>query len=145
MAGEMFHVKHRPHIPLEVRVKVAQRQLRDFGMTVDRHAGQALDVYLDEQLALLALLLEEKNLFEPLHLDHDPALCNRKFSERTGRYTPAANDPKFLIYRTKTDHDLKTRVRGDGAQLSDLALLRKNKRIAKRILTGKRPKYGVRT
>lgn len=135
----------RPHIPIEVRIEVAQRQLRGFGMIVDRDSGEALDVYLDRQLALLALYLDSDNLLVPLHLDHDPALCNRKFSERTGRYTPAANDPNFLIYRTKLDHDLKTRVRGDGAQLSDLAMLRKNKRIAKRILTGKRPKYGVRS
>ena len=135
----------RPHIPIAVRIKVAQRQLRDFGVVIDRDAGEGIDVYLDRQLAVLAMHLDSVNLLVPLELDHDPALCNRKFSERTGRYRPAANDPKFLIYRTKEDHDIKTRVRGDGAQLSDLAMLRKNKRIAKRILTGKRPKYGVRT
>lgn len=133
----------RPRIPIPTRIKVAQRQLRDqFGMIVDRDRDEDGDVYLDRLLTSLVLCIGGK-LFSPLQLDHDPALCNRKFSQRTGRYTPDANDPRYLIYRTQADHDLKTRVRGDGAQLSDLAKLRKTKRIAKRIKDGKRPKYGV--
>lgn len=132
----------RPHIPLHIRVAVASGQLRHgHGVVVDREVGENDDVFLDRLLGHLAYALTGK-LFTPLHLDHDPALCNRKFNNRTGKYKPDANDPKFLIYRTTEGHDIKTRVRGDGAQLSDLAMLRKNKRIAKRILTGKRPKYG---
>lgn len=134
---------HRPYIPFDVRIAVARRQLRNFGATVDRNADESDDVYLDRQLALLAVFLDKEKLFAPLHLDHDPALVNRKFSQRTGKYKPDANDPRFLIYRTKTDHDMKTRTRGDGAQLSDLALRRKFKRIEKRKREGKRPKYGV--
>lgn len=132
----------RPHIPFVTRCEVAQFQLyRDYGMTVDRNKDETPEVYLDRLLGMLSAL--KHALFEPLHLDHDPALCNRKFNERTGKYKPDANDPKFLIYRTKEEHEIKTRVRGDGAQLSDLALRRKNKRIEKRIESGKRPKYGV--
>lgn len=128
----------RPHIPLDVRIKVAQRQLRDqFGMTVDRDLGEEAEVYLDRMLTTLSICLRDE-LFAPLQLDHDPALCNRKFSERTGKYKPDANDPRFLIYRTKFDHEMKTRVRGDGAQYSDLALRRKFKRIEKRQREGKR-------
>jgi hypothetical protein len=133
----------RPHIPIPTRIKVAQRQLRDqFGMIVDRDRDEDGDVYLDRLLTSLVLCIGG-TLFSPLHLDHDPALCNRKFSQRTGRYTPDANDPRYLIYRSQVEHDIKTRVRGDGAQLSDLAKLRKTKRIVKRIKDGKRPKYGV--
>jgi len=66
-------------------------------------------------------------------LDHDPALINRPYNPKiknvAARYTPNANDPNYLIYRTKEDHDIKTRVHGDGAQYSDLALRRKLKRI----------------
>lgn len=130
---------HRPHIPIPVRIEVAQRQLRAFnasGEMLKRAHGEKLDVYLDRLLTGLSLYFE--NLFQPLHLDHDPALTNREFNPRTKKYKPDANDPRFLIYRTKLDHDLKTRVRGDGAQLSDLALRRKFKRIEKRQREGKR-------
>jgi hypothetical protein len=64
-------------------------------------------------------------------LDHDPALCNRKFNIRTGKYTPDANDPDYLVYRTEQAHDTKTRIVGERGQYSDLALRRKNKRIAR--------------
>lgn len=129
----------RPHIPIPVRIKVARRQLIAFGAsealtTKDRH--ETSEVFLDRLLTGLSLYFE--NLFGKLHLDHDPALCNRRFSKRTGKYFPDANDPRFLIYRTKPNHEIKTRVRGDGAQLSDLALRRKFKRIEKRQREGKR-------
>ena len=130
----------RPHIPIPVRIEVAARQLKQqFGHMVDRNLDEEDAVYLDRLLAILASQLGAE-LFETLHLDHDPALTNRKFSERTGLYTPRANDPRFLVYRTKDEHDIKTRVRGDGAQLSDLALRRKFKRIDKRVKAGKRAK-----
>ena len=135
----------RPHIPIPTRIKVAQRQLRGFGANdalMQKAHSETPDIYLDRLLNGLSLYMGG-TLFQPLHLDHDPALCNRKYSYRTGRYKPDANDPRYLIYRTYADHDIKTRVRGDGAQLSDLAKLRKTKRIAKRIKDGKRPKYGV--
>lgn len=136
----------RPPIPLAVKLAVAERMIAE-----RRAAGQADIAFVKSGSGykllydLLGELFPPWGINTPLHLDHDPALCNRKFSDRTGKYKPDANDPKFLVYRTKADHDIKTRVRGDGAQLSDLAMLRKNKRIAKRIKAGKRPKYGVRT
>jgi len=124
----------RPYTPIPVRIKVVQRQLLRFDVAApDREKGERQDVYLDRLLGLLSTLMDA--LFEPLHLDHDPALTNRKKIFRNGKhvgYSPAANNPDFLIYRTKADHDIKTRVRGDGAQYSDLALARKNKRIEKR-------------
>jgi hypothetical protein len=64
------------------------------------------------------------------HLDHDPALINRKYNPRTEKYTPDANDPNYLIYRKADDHRTKTIVRGEHGQYSDLGLRRKNKRIA---------------
>lgn len=128
----------RPHIPIHVRIKVAKRQLRLFGASsaLLERAGDRADIYLDRLLSGLSMYMG--CLFEPLQLDHDPALCNRKYFPISGRYKPAANDPRYLIYRTKEDHETKTRLRGEGAQLSDLALRRKFKRIEKRKREGKR-------
>jgi hypothetical protein len=70
-------------------------------------------------------------LGEPFHLDHYPALVLRDFNERTGKYSPDANDPEFLIYRTVADHRTKTFVRGERGQLSDTILRAKNKNIAR--------------
>ena len=118
---------YRPHIPINVRCRVAMRQLGELWIddALEAHAG-VLGAFLARLLKKLAGLLGE----EKLHLDHDPALENR---ERHGegkntRYTPPANDPEFLIYRTQQDHKIKTLVRGDGAQLSDAAIARKRKR-----------------
>ena len=49
-------------------------------------------------------------------LDHDPALILRPFNERTGKYTPDANDPAYLIYRDPADHLQKTTGRKPGAE-----------------------------
>ena len=132
----------RPYIPLAVRASVARRQFHE----KFPHPLGLKRVLADTYPAKRRLGIWLRGLFhdEPYHLDHDPALCNREFNSRTGKYIPDANDPDFLIYRATTDHNLKTRVHGDGAQLSDLALRRKFKRIEKRKLAGKRAKYGGR-
>ena len=136
----------RPYTPIPVRIKVVQRQLLRFDVAApDREKGERQDVYLDRLLGLLSTLMDA--LFEPLQLDHDPALVNRKKIFRNGEhvgYSPAANNPNFLIYRTTTGHDIKTRVRGDGAQYSDLALARKNKRIEKRRAKNANAKGAIR-
>ncbi len=76
------------------------------------------------------------NCFESPHqLDHDPALVLRKFNERTGKYTPDANDPKYLVYREKDDHLQKTTGRAPGARRtvsnkgSDMGLRKKFARL----------------
>lgn len=38
-----------------------------------------------------------------LHLDHIPALVLRERLP-SGKFKPDANDPNFLLYRTKFDH-----------------------------------------
>jgi hypothetical protein len=114
---------HRPYIPLAVRVQVAERQL---GLkSVSRRRG-SLSVILKG--CLVALFGGRA-----AQLDHDPALVNRRrfYSKHGMFYRPDANDPDYLVYREKHDHEIKTRVRGDGAQLSDLAQVRKRKRKLK--------------
>lgn len=146
---------YRPSIPVEVKCRVALRQ------TGELWPDEVIRVYRGRHGFLLRSLLT--NLAQmlrveasDLRLDHDPALVNRIM--HTGKagiwYEPAANDPEHLIYRTKAAHDIKTRVRGDGAQLSDLAIVRKRKRKAKKTekrkwwsavhgkyLPGSRPKH----
>lgn len=123
----------RPYIPLEVRIAVIERQA---GVS-ERWKGwaRAPDVPFTKNAYLSFMLLQ---VFKGanVQLDHNPALCNREvIYDRSGkfvRYIPDANNPDFLIYRTNDAHDIKTRIRGDGAQYSDLALRRKFKRIEKR-------------
>jgi hypothetical protein len=136
----------RPYIPVEVRCRVAMRQLgemwpddvirswsvrpgdaylRGIGVPTYRPGLAAL---LDDKLRKLADLLDSK--VEELRLDHDPALATRA---RTGEgkkttYTPAANDPEFMIYRTVHGHHLKTNVRGDGAQYPDRVLIKRERK-----------------
>jgi hypothetical protein len=113
---------------------VALRQLHKLGaLAVERDAHESDTAFLERQLARLALYLGAA-LFEPLHLDHNPALENRRKVVRKGvhvDYDPPANDPAFLIYRTKHDHHIKTNVRGDGAQYSDRVLAKRERRRTK--------------
>lgn len=119
---------YRPHIPLSVRLDVVHRQLQRMGKQTVVFEQETKASQLAGLLKFLAYQLgcDPKDL----RLDHDPALCNRqrRGEGRKTRYTPDANDPEHLIYRTHAAHDIKTRIRGDGAQHSDLAL----RRIAKR-------------
>jgi len=70
-------------------------------------------------------------------LHHDPALCNRRSYKRMVKgklrtfYDPPANDPEHLVYLAEDDHDIRTRVRGVGAQRSDLGQRRYLKRVAR--------------
>ncbi len=133
----------RPHIPLKIRCAVARRQIVErikHGLSSSavltmagqhRSSGKELKVLLSYLARSLGCEVSD------LRLDHDPALENRPFNARTKKYMPDANDPEFLIYRTKEDHRIKTLVRGDGAQLSDAAIARKRKRKERK---ARRPK-----
>lgn len=117
----------RPYIPLAVRVQIAERQ---FFVKCGRDQAPFLLQPNETNSLHLRRLLFFLFADEPYHLDHDPALENRFLSWRDGKahYVPDANDPEFLIYRTKQNHKIKTYIRGDGAQLSDAAKARKRKR-----------------
>jgi hypothetical protein len=117
----------RPYIPLEVRLQVAIRQATLAGLWFHTLPKNRRFNRADKLDIILAYLFG----FPPnVNLDHDPSLCNRKFNPRTGKYSPDANDPDYLIYRRAEDHRTKTIVRGEHGQHSDLGLRRKNKRIA---------------
>ncbi len=120
----------RPYIPISVRRQVAERQLVERGIWNQDHVAM-MAASARPNGERLAFALDLMFGTQPVHLDHDPALVNRPRNKADTDYIPSANDPLFLVYRTKIDHDIKTRVHGTGAQHSDLGLARKNKRIAK--------------
>ncbi len=108
----------RPHIPTDVRLLVIARQLASAHKLMD--VLWAVSVF-PKKAARLEYLIEKMFGTTNVHLDHEPPLCLRYFDDATGKYTPDANDPEHLIYRTEEDHRIKTFVRGDGAQHSDAA------------------------
>lgn len=121
----------RPYIPLSVRIVVADRaHEKRFGnthwlfpawrMTNGRYSKQCLTGILTDTFGEA-----------PVELHHRPALINRPFNPRTGRYTPDANDPDYLVYLPKDEHRIETLVRGVGAQRSDMSQRRYNKRVAR--------------
>lgn len=42
------------------------------------------------------------------HWDHDPALELRAYNPTTKKYTPEANDPRYIRYMAIKPHDVKT-------------------------------------
>lgn len=119
----------RPTIPVEIKCRVALRQLGELWPddAIKAHKG-ALGAFLAQLLKKLAELLGE----DELHLDHDPPLAirprfRRGLSKKT-YYVPDANDPEHLIYRGAQAHRVKTNVKGDGAQHPDRVLIKKERR-----------------
>ncbi len=121
----------RPYIPLSVRIQVAERQFLERFPTIHSWALAVLRADTRTVYYLNWLLSH----FEAPQLDHDPALVLRKFNPRTGKYTPEANDPEFLVYREKADHLQKTTGRAPGARRtvsnkgSDMGLRKKFARL----------------
>ena len=118
----------RPYIPLAVRLQVAERQLRELGLWDEIVKGRTgwptKSGFLHLCLSYLRLPLGR------LELHHRPALVNRS-QDDNGQYVPAANDPAYLVYLPKGEHDVETRVHGVGAQRSDLGQRRYNKKVAR--------------
>ena len=117
----------RPHVPLNIRIVVAWRQLEQ----KPRGLAAAYLWTLDPAKRLKTILSYSFSGAK-VHLDHEPPLAVRKkIRHRDGAvtYVPDANDPDFLIYRNADEHRLKTNVRGDGAQYPDRVRIKKIRRI----------------
>ena len=126
----------RPYIPLSTRIEVAERQYFErFGRPVVRTFRQGRK-HLFVVLASIFQDPDRGGISLAPELHHRPALVNRP-RKRNGTYQPDANDPRFLVYLPKQEHDIETRVRGLHGQHSDLALVRKRKRKERK---AKRPK-----
>lgn len=112
---------------------VAERQARELGLVAPSRQGLTDSRYLN---VLLSFLFGGRKI----ELHHRPALVNRRRYIRNGKtlYDPPANSTEHLFYLLDDEHDIETRIRGQGAQLSDLAIARKRKRKARK---AKRPKH----
>lgn len=136
----------RPSISIEIKCRVVLRQLGEmFPDDVMLAHRRGFGKLLNEKLAALSDLLRCES--KDLRCDHDPALgARKKIFNQVGEhieYEPRGSDPEYLIYRphgTQFDksHDVKTRIRGEHGQLSDIALVKRNRRLEER--EGTRPK-----
>ena len=134
----------RPYIPLHIKVAVIERQMVEIGHWTSKNLKNPPDLPLAERLRLSQIEVfgvavphteDEPPLHVPkLHLDHDPPLRTRKFNQRTEKFTPDANDPRYLVWRTAEDHHRKTNIRGNGAQFSDTVLIKRERKREKRSL-----------
>ena len=116
----------RPYIPWLVRESVIDRQMA----TASFHPTLAAR-YTGSVQRRVRWKLEEFFAGLQYHLDHDPPLAAREFNQRTGIYNPDANHPESLIYRKAEDHRIKTLIRGEHGQYSDIALIKRERRRAK--------------
>lgn len=133
---------YRPHIPLSVRCKVAERQLREAFLPLEPSLDDVPTKPLARRLRLLleALVVLKGCEVSDLRLDHDPPLGGRPRHRRGLNprtfYTPDANDPDHLFYRPhgpehEGSHLIKTNVRGDHGQHPDRVLIKKQRRLEK--------------
>jgi hypothetical protein len=140
---------YRPHIPIEVRCRVILRQIGEMwpGRVINDHRTMpgGLGQLLKSRLELFADITRCE--VADFRLDHDPPLGARpkRLSTVLGHdvYTPDANDPDHLFYRPhgaqfEGSHDVKTRIRGDHGQFSDIALIKRQRR-RERVPKPKRP------
>lgn len=142
----------RPGIPLEVRCRVALRQLGE--MWPDGAIAAAVEQRAlgDMLRGLLAKLADLQGCTEAdLRLDHDPALgARQKTFNKAGEhvdYVPGANDPEHLNYRPHApgfdrSHLIKTNVRGEHGQHPDRVLIKKQRRLEAKERGEVRPKVG---
>lgn len=131
----------RPHISLEVRCRVALRQLGEAfpnrAIDARRRASGGLAQYLSELLVALAHSLGCE--VDDIRLDHQPALALRRKVFRSGThvdYDPPSDSADDLSYLSHVDHLVKTNERGDHGQHPDRVLIKKMRRIER----GPRPK-----
>lgn len=125
----------RPHIPLAIRIQVAETQLRDTaGMFPAANASliRALKLLPNaERLKALLDCLKDRIGAKALELHHDPALGAREKIIRGGKivgFIPDANDPLYLYYMDDHDHLIRTNVRGQHGQHPDRVLIKKQRR-----------------
>ncbi len=124
----------RPYIPHRIRRIVAVRQCIDAFVPLDVIQLIEGDKIPEAEKCrrLLSLIFPD----QWVELDHVPSLAQRAFNMRTRRYTPDANEQAYLVWRPRSSHYIKTYIRGDGAQRSDVA----QRRYLKRIEAKRKPK-----
>lgn len=145
---------YRPHIPLDVRAQVAERQMQQFpSLRAGAHMAVDWRGFAARRLksALTILARGFGCEIKDLRLDHDPPLgARQKRGEgKATVYTPDANDPNHLAYRPHGaefagSHDVKTRIRGDHGQYSDIQLIKRERRRQKKADGRPKKKWALR-
>jgi hypothetical protein len=71
---------------------------------------------------------------EDLKRDHHPPLALREYNPKTRKYTPDANDPKFITLYLTEHHDIKTNGGPQAATTAgtDIGNIRKAARLMKK-------------
>jgi hypothetical protein len=117
---------------------------------IEAHKG-SYGAFLREMMADLANLLGCE--VSDLRLDHAPALALRKKKKKGGvivGYVPDACDPAYLFYRPhgtqfEGSHDVKTRIRGDRGQRSDISQIKRARRAEKKANGILKPKRKIKS
>ena len=91
------------------------------------------------EAAILQLGLDPNDV----EYDHDPALALRRYDEKTGKWTPDANDPRYITLRSGENHNTKTNGTKTTSYGSDSHAIAKAKRI--RGETKTRPKKKIKS
>ena len=134
--------KKRPHVPLEIQLEVAYRQVALAGASTVVHPDPAKSLQFNIDTMLDYLFGDEL-----AQLDHDPALGLREYNAKTGKWKPDANDPDYLVWRERGAHRTKTIVRGEHGARSDVAEMKYRRKVIrnakKRSDAGKRKKAKV--
>lgn len=131
----------RTHCPLDIQLAVALRQLgHEPNIIADlvaiaqrgRCVGKALNDALDKLAARFGCARAD------LRRDHNPPLAARRKwrSKETGkviRYDPPEHSPEHMEWRPQPpeherSHHVKTYVRGDRGQYSDIVLIKRRRR-----------------
>lgn len=154
--------RERPaHVPIGIQLAVAERQIGNQENALAPYIGSVTrwrQEHGREMSASRALNIALRLLFgdATVNLDHTWALIDRPYNPRiknvAARYTPHANDPDYMEWRPKArdaerSHDIKTFVRGDNGQLSDIGLRNKQRRMDRNrgIIKCKRPKAKIKS
>jgi hypothetical protein len=98
----------RRAVPLAKQIEASKRQIAD----------------LMQRLGMVAVS-------EPveLELDHEPALGLRDVDPATGEHRPHQHDPRYLVWRPKARHAVKTRGTGATTAGSDVGEMRKTRQL----------------
>ncbi len=126
----------RQYIPIDVRLKVIERQLYETQSSKTAVDNCLNDFAPKQKTKRLEYLLWVNFGDSLVHLDHDPPLCLREYNPKTKQYVPAANDPNYLTYIKAESHRVKTFIKGEGARRSDMG----QRRYLKRVIARRNPK-----
>lgn len=92
-------------------------------MKAEKRRAVPLAVQRDVALDLCRDLMRKLGLVEvdatiEFDLDHDPSLELRAINPETGEHEPHQHDPRFLIWRTRQAHRVKTTGRAGTSKLA---------------------------